>query len=153
MVEKIKCGICGLEKPASDYYNRILSRCKECHKKKVKENRRKKRAYYSEYEAKRSKTAKRKAQIAACQRRRREKNPERASAHRKVAWAIKTGKLVRGPCEVEGCTRKAQAHHDDYSKPLKVRWFCFKHHREVAHGQKMCAEMEDSVCPISRQET
>ncbi len=42
--------------------------------------------------------------------------------------AITQGKLNRMPCEP--CGGKAEAHHDDYSKPLDVRWLCFKHHRE-----------------------
>jgi hypothetical protein len=43
--------------------------------------------------------------------------------------AIARGDLVRQPCEVCG-VEPAQAHHDDYSKPLDVRWLCRKHHGE-----------------------
>ena len=57
----------------------------------------------------------------------RKRNPEKASAHRKVSRAIKAGKLVRQPCEV--CqSLETHAHHDDYSKPLDVRWLCPDHH-------------------------
>jgi hypothetical protein len=43
--------------------------------------------------------------------------------------AIKSGKLVRQPCEVCGAVQ-VEAHHDDYAKPLSVRWLCRPHHRE-----------------------
>lgn len=36
--------------------------------------------------------------------------------------------MERRPCEI--CGRPAEAHHDDYDKPLEVRWLCFEHHRE-----------------------
>ena len=49
-----------------------------------------------------------------------------------VRTRIKRGLLQRLPCEVCG-EAKAQAHHDDYSKPLDVRWLCPKHHKEVHH--------------------
>lgn len=39
------------------------------------------------------------------------------------------------PCEVCFTTHDIEAHHDDYDKPLDVRWFCFKHHRE--HHKKI----------------
>lgn len=41
---------------------------------------------------------------------------------------LRDKKLERQPCEVCGAA-KAEAHHDDYNKPLDVRWLCFKHHR------------------------
>ena len=51
-------------------------------------------------------------------------------AHWAVKWALETGKLIRQPCEVCG-NAKAQAHHDDYMKPLEVRWLCS--HDHAAH--------------------
>lgn len=42
---------------------------------------------------------------------------------------IASGKLKREPCEVCGAIQ-VEAHHDDYSKPLEVRWLCHTHHRE-----------------------
>lgn len=57
-------------------------------------------------------------------------NPEKCLAHRKANDAIKRGTLTRLPCEVCGAM-PSEAHHDDYSKPLDVRWLCLPHHREL----------------------
>lgn len=46
-----------------------------------------------------------------------------------VQRAIRTGILARQPCEVCG-REKVDAHHDDYSLPLKVRWLCRSHHQQ-----------------------
>ncbi|EEE04594.1 gene 26 protein [Burkholderia multivorans CGD2M] len=35
--------------------------------------------------------------------------------------------MSRKPCEVCGA-EKADAHHDDYSKPLEIQWLCHSHH-------------------------
>jgi len=51
----------------------------------------------------------------------------RKNAHNKVHYAMKTGKLVKGVCEICGCS-DVHAHHDDYDRPLEVRWLCVKHH-------------------------
>jgi hypothetical protein len=63
-------------------------------------------------------------------------NPEertiRALARSTTNHAIRDGKLVRKPCQICG-NDKTEAHHDDYSKPLEVKWFCFKHHRQYHH--------------------
>ena len=45
-------------------------------------------------------------------------------------YHIKTGKLIRQPCEVCNSNEKAEAHHDDYTKPLDIRWLCRAHHLE-----------------------
>lgn len=51
--------------------------------------------------------------------------------------AIAAGVLIPQPCEKCGANgettagiRAVHAHHDDYSKPLDVRWLCGKHHKE-----------------------
>jgi hypothetical protein len=58
------------------------------------------------------------------------KNPEKRKAQKAVEYALKTGKLVKMPCERCGSTEHVHAHHDDYSRPLDVMWLCAKHHKE-----------------------
>lgn len=47
---------------------------------------------------------------------------------------LRRGKIKRCPCEVCGST-DAQMHHDDYSKPLEVRWLCRKCHLRGTHSE------------------
>lgn len=58
-----------------------------------------------------------------------DRNPEKKRAHELVARAIKKGALSRLPCSVCG-EEKVEGHHNDYSKPLEVVWFCRAHHAE-----------------------
>lgn len=60
----------------------------------------------------------------------REKYPEKIRARQEVRNAIKRGDLVRLPCEKCG-KEKTEAHHEDYSKPLMVKWLCKLHHIEA----------------------
>jgi hypothetical protein len=50
-----------------------------------------------------------------------------------VQRARKRGTLVKSNCEVCG-SEKSEAHHDDYSQPLVVRWLCRRHHK-IHHSQ------------------
>lgn len=50
-------------------------------------------------------------------------------ARKETRNAIRRGDIIKQPCEVCGNT-KVDAHHDDYSKPLEVRFLCRKHHSE-----------------------
>lgn len=66
-------------------------------------------------------------------------DPEReklAQTARAIATkAIKSGELVRGECEFNKpwrpCEGVIQAHHDDYAKPLEIRWLCHFHHQNL----------------------
>jgi len=55
--------------------------------------------------------------------------PGRVRAVSIVNNEISRGRLTRQPCEV--CGALAQAHHNDYSKPLEVRWLCQTHHSRL----------------------
>jgi uncharacterized protein (DUF983 family) len=60
----------------------------------------------------------------------RQRNPDRKAAQNAVYNAIKRGDLTRLPCEVCG-SELSQAHHDDYTRRLAVRWLCTQHHVEA----------------------
>lgn len=50
-----------------------------------------------------------------------------------VKKAVRSGRLMRMACEV--CGKTAEAHHDDYGRPLNVRWLCRSHHRKFHNDQ------------------
>jgi len=56
----------------------------------------------------------------------RAKYPEKRLAHQKVFVEIRAGRMTKGRCF---CGKKGEAHHEDYSKPLEVKWYCKPHHR------------------------
>jgi len=58
-----------------------------------------------------------------------EKNHVKRAAHIIVGNAIRDKRLTKEPCEKCGETN-VDGHHDDYEKPLEVRWLCKKHHAE-----------------------
>lgn len=63
-----------------------------------------------------------------------ERNPEKVQARQKCRKAVKAGKLTRLPCEGCGTTQNVHGHHEDYSKPLDVRWLCMGCHYILHHG-------------------
>jgi len=73
---------------------------------------------------------------AAWQREQKRRHSAQVRARAAVYRAVRSGRLERQPCEVCG-VETAQAHHDDYSNPLGVRWLCRKHHRAVHTGDML----------------
>ena len=147
----ILCKKCGLIKPSSDFYVSQKNKCKECIR---IANRNRQREYDKQranlphrVEARKAyaatdkgKEAHRRAKAAYLQRspeKRKEsikkwidENREKRKAHNDVLLALYHGTLKPEPCESCGAT-PTQAHHDDYSRPLDVRWLCIPCH--VAH--------------------
>lgn len=50
----------------------------------------------------------------------------REGARQTVKWAMRFGILEKEPCC--HCGLEAEAHHEDYDKPLDVVWLCRAHH-------------------------
>lgn len=144
------CTKCLEGKPESDFYkdsrksSGLMSACKLCHALMVQkyqgtakgvEALRVATAKYSQT----SKAKERDARYYASEKglakgrrnslRQKELHPTKVTARYRVKAAIKSGKLVRGSCEICGDT-KAEGHHDNYEKPLEVRWLCKHHHVE-----------------------
>lgn len=155
-----KCMKCGEVKPVDQFYRHKrmadgrLSKCKTCTKRDVRENRARKIEYYREFDRARSNLPHRVEARAAYSQtpegkealRRGSKawgkrNPIKKAASVVVNNAVRDGRMTRQPCEV--CGAKAQAHHDDYSKPMEVRWLCSKHHAEWhKHNKPKCPRRE-----------
>lgn len=74
---------------------------------------------------------------------------QKSSARRDVTNAIKNGTLVKEPCRCG--SKKVEAHHMDYSRPLEVIWACKKHHAELDKMKRELDSFEfitDPVIPI-----
>ena len=57
----------------------------------------------------------------------RKSNPEKVKAYNRIQIARRNGHVRQKPCEECG-NPDSYAHHDDYTKPLDVRWLCRIHH-------------------------
>lgn len=126
------CNSCNTKKCESEFGKRKASldglahKCKDCQKAYDKARLRdpKRMAARLEYQ----KTKGSEKHNAAC-RKWVANNTVKRAAHMLVGNALRDGRLLKKPCEI--CReQKSNAHHDDYSKPLDVRWLCDDHHKE-----------------------
>lgn len=126
-----QCFKCGEVKHLSDFYKHKmmadghLNKCKECNKKDVRENRKKNIDYYRDYDKSRGNR-----QGYQYVKEYRKRFPKKYRAHQLVKYAINAGNLVSEPCEQCGRQSDTHAHHDDYSKPLNIRWLCPPCHKQ-----------------------
>ncbi len=149
----MKCKRCNEEKPETEFYKND-STCKVCRRKLVKANREAKKEYYQEYDKKRYKndprvkerhmryreTPQGKAAVRRARVKWEETNAIKKAASTMVGNAVRDGRLTKpDSCEQCGCKPKhLHGHHDDYAKPLEVRWLCpvchKKWHNENGEG-------------------
>jgi hypothetical protein len=134
------CFKCEKEKLLTDFYahprmgDGRLNKCKECTKSDVSKNYADKREQYSQYDRQRQLTPERRKKKIEYMRKHRINNPEKAKARFAVSNALRSGQLSKQPCCVCGSDNNLHAHHNDYSKPLEVEWYCDSHHR-ILHGK------------------
>lgn len=122
-----ECFKCGEVKPLTAFYKHKmmadghLNKCKECTKHDTRTNRAENIEYYREYDRKRGNR-----QTNDDIRSYRSRNPIKWAAHILVNNKVKNGTLVKADsCEDCGTTDlRLHGHHDDYAKPLEVRWLC-----------------------------
>lgn len=105
------------------------SSCKDCQRAYIKAH----QDYIAEYNRQWKQTPNGKESHRQAMIRSQKKHREKVQARWKVKEAIRTGRLVRLPCQFCG-DQKSQAHHDDYDKPLDVVWVCHSCHIERFHS-------------------
>ncbi len=136
-----RCFKCGETKELAAFYphpkmaDGYLNKCKDCTKKDVGKRYEEKRKFISKYEHKRSETPERRKKQISYALTARKRYPEKYKARYETRNAIRDGHIKKCPCEICGTTLEVQAHHEDYSKPLEVKWLCRKHHREYERGK------------------
>lgn len=117
------CFKCDVKQPITEFYvhpqmgDGRLNKCKTCTRRDVRENYEANIDRYRAYDKRRGF---------------RPSSPIKRAARYAVKQAIISGRLIRGECEMPGSHHgRIEAHHDDYSKPLQIRWLCKKHHGEI----------------------
>jgi hypothetical protein len=118
-----KCRLCLEVLPISSFckmakgLDRLETRCRTCNKSRIRKIRDDSPGYNR-----------------AHSRKFKEVHPEKRAAHLAVARGLRAGVIAKAPCVVCG-NPKSESHHEDYSKPLEVIWFCRAHH--AAHHEKL----------------
>ena len=134
-----ECFKCGERKPLDRFYKHSqmadghLGKCKECTKMDAHENREKRLEYYRAYDRERGNR-----QPPGYGKKYNKDYPIKYGAITLVNNYVRDGKLIRAEC-CESCGKQGRlhGHHDDYARPLDVRWLCGACHRRwhVKNGE------------------
>ena len=127
---------CNKEKPLSDFYKNKgmkdgrVNKCKECTKKSVTIHRENNIDKIRSYDRDRSKLPHRMKLNTKTTKKMREDLPHVYKAHTALNNALRDGKIIKPTvCSVCKKDRRLHGHHDDYSKPLDVKWMCAVCHK------------------------
>jgi ribosomal protein S27AE len=102
-----------------------LNKCKNCTKKDVAKHREKNIERIRAYDRTRGNR-----QVPGYFKEYRKNYPNKYKAHNMVNNAIRDGKLFKKSCGECGSKRRINAHHDNYTEPLNVRWLCASCHHQ-----------------------
>lgn len=142
------CLSCGKSEPAVDF-GPSLSKCRECqraasrayhhaHRDEINARHRRHRAENIEAYRERNNRYSVEHKEDRAVRNSATYNPVSTAAHNAVKVALRDGVLVKpatcSACGEETHRNRIHAHHEDYSKPLVVRWLCARCHRALHAG-------------------
>lgn len=143
MEKVLTCRLCGITSKTASFYKGVTSRCKECHKRRARENRALKADYYRAYDAQRyqddPRVRERHLRYAKTEAGKEAKNRARLkwqsmhsaerAAHVILGNAVRDGIVIKPTsCPKCGAVGRLEGHHHDYAKPLDVEWLCRKCH-------------------------
>ncbi len=125
-----ECFKCGVRRPLNDFYKHKqmsdghLNKCKDCTKSDASRHRLDNIDAIRAYDRARGNR-----QDAGYFKKYRDSYPKKYKAMNMVNNHKRAGHISELPCEICG-ELKVVAHHDDYDKPLNIRWLCQAHHKQ-----------------------
>ena len=140
------CFKCKKAKKLNDFYKHskmkdgYLNKCKECKRKDSIIYRNENKEYYLAYDRMRGalphriesnkkyqQSEKGRESKKRTNKKWRANNLEKIAAHTILNNRLRDGHIKKEKCKLCG-SKKSMAHHEDYSKPLEVKWLCAKCH-------------------------
>ncbi len=133
-VKEKRCPSCEQWKKSCEFYKSLKRYdglavyCKICIRERMVRHIRKNAEKFREYD--RKYYQEHKGEWKKRQEKSKEKYPEKWKARNKLRGEVRKGTIKRLPCEKCGKT-PSDGHHEDYEKPLEVKWLCRLHHLEL----------------------